>query len=98
MSLFSRKALDLSIGQSSLSIHRTKLLLELEKDTGMARKNATIVKESALLPADRHRRIVSLVNRQGSVRAVDLAKLFGVTQETIRLDLERLEAVEYRLR
>lgn len=65
----------------------------------MPRKSSTITKENTLLlPADRHRRIVSMVNRQGSVRAVDLAKLFGVTQETIRLDLEKLESEGLLLR
>lgn len=64
----------------------------------MRRKPANSTRETALLPADRHRRIVSLVNREGSVRAVDLARLFSVTQETIRLDLEKLEAEGLLLR
>lgn len=64
----------------------------------MPRKPATASRETTLLPADRHRRIVTMVNRQGSVRAVDLSKLFSVTQETIRLDLEKLETEGLLLR
>lgn len=45
-----------------------------------------------MLAIERHRRIVSIVDREGSARATELAKSFGVTQETIRLDLEKLES------
>ncbi len=44
-----------------------------------------------ILAAERQRRIVSIVERQGSARIVDLAAAFFVTDETIRRDLEILE-------
>lgn len=44
-----------------------------------------------MLVAERHREIVSLVEKEGSVRVTELARLFNVTEETIRRDLERLE-------
>lgn len=44
-----------------------------------------------ILAVERHRQIVGIVDRDGSARATDLAKAFNVTQETIRLDLEKLE-------
>lgn len=45
-----------------------------------------------MLAAERHRKILSQVERQGSAKVTDLANAFNVTQETIRRDLERLEA------
>ena len=42
------------------------------------------------LAMDRRRRIASLVRERGSVRASELSDLFGVTDETIRRDLEEL--------
>lgn len=45
-----------------------------------------------MLAAERHRKILSIVERQGSAKVTDLAGQFSVTQETIRRDLERLEA------
>ncbi len=45
-----------------------------------------------MLVAERHREIVNLVDNEGSVRVAELAKLFQVTEETIRRDLEKLEA------
>ncbi len=42
--------------------------------------------------ADRHRKIVELVEREGSVRVSELSELFQVTEETIRRDLDKLEA------
>jgi len=50
----------------------------------------TLVKK--MLAAERHRKILSLVERQGSAKVTDLADSFAVTQETIRRDLERLES------
>lgn len=44
-----------------------------------------------LLPADRLQVIASLVRERGSVRGSELADLFGVTDETVRRDLARLE-------
>ncbi|WP_026962858.1 DeoR/GlpR family DNA-binding transcription regulator [Alicyclobacillus herbarius] len=45
-----------------------------------------------MLMADRHRKIVELVEREGSVRVSELSELFQVTEETIRRDLDKLEA------
>jgi DeoR/GlpR family transcriptional regulator of sugar metabolism len=48
--------------------------------------------------AERHREILTLVNRQGSVRVAQLATLFSITEETIRRDLQALEAERKLLR
>lgn len=45
-----------------------------------------------MLAAERHRTIMALLERHGSVRVTRAAAGFGVTQETIRRDLELLEA------
>lgn len=44
-----------------------------------------------MLVAERHKRIVELVNERKSIRVTELSKIFSVTEETIRRDLERLE-------
>lgn len=44
-----------------------------------------------MLVAERHRKIVELVNKQLSVRVSELSRIFSVTEETIRRDLEKLE-------
>ncbi|WEG11822.1 DeoR/GlpR family DNA-binding transcription regulator [Pullulanibacillus sp. KACC 23026] len=44
-----------------------------------------------MLVAERHRKIVELVNERKSVRVSELSQLFSVTEETIRRDLEKLE-------
>lgn len=44
-----------------------------------------------MLSAERLQKIARLVNEQGSVRVSELSRLFGVTEETIRRDLVRLE-------
>ncbi|MCP8967733.1 DeoR/GlpR family DNA-binding transcription regulator [Ectobacillus ponti] len=44
-----------------------------------------------MLMAERHQKIIELVNRQMSVRVSELSRLFSVTEETIRRDLEKLE-------
>ncbi|HYF48897.1 MAG TPA: DeoR/GlpR family DNA-binding transcription regulator [Planctomycetota bacterium] len=49
-----------------------------------------------MLVAERHREILNILQRDGSVRVTELAKNFQVAEETIRRDLERLE-VEGRL-
>ena len=41
--------------------------------------------------AERQRKIVNLVNERLSIRVTELSKIFGVTEETIRRDLEKLE-------
>ncbi len=44
-----------------------------------------------MLALERQREISGLVAAQGSVRVVDLARRYAVTEETIRRDLEKLE-------
>lgn len=44
-----------------------------------------------MLPADRKRQILSLLDRRGSLKVTELRDLFGVTEETVRRDLEQLE-------
>lgn len=44
-----------------------------------------------MLVAERHRKIVDVVNEKVSVRVTELSKIFKVTEETIRRDLEKLE-------
>jgi DeoR/GlpR family transcriptional regulator of sugar metabolism len=44
-----------------------------------------------VLLAERQRKIVDLVNERSSVRVTELSKIFAVTEETIRRDLEKLE-------
>lgn len=44
-----------------------------------------------VLVAERQRKIVELVNQRLSVRVTELSKIFTVTEETIRRDLEKLE-------
>ncbi|GMA62010.1 DeoR/GlpR family DNA-binding transcription regulator [Alicyclobacillus fastidiosus] len=43
-----------------------------------------------MLPAERHRAIVDLVNTRGSIRVKELSQLFDVTEETVRRDLDNL--------
>lgn len=44
-----------------------------------------------MLVAERQQKILELVNDKKSVRVTDLSKVFSVTEETIRRDLEKLE-------
>ncbi|MBD2845625.1 DeoR/GlpR transcriptional regulator [Paenibacillus sp. IB182496] len=44
-----------------------------------------------MLVAERYERIVQLVNDRGSIRVSELSEICGVTEETIRRDLDRLE-------
>ncbi|MBW5446849.1 DeoR family transcriptional regulator [Cohnella sp. CFH 77786] len=45
-----------------------------------------------MLVAERYEKIVRLVNERGSIRVTELSELCEVTEETIRRDLDRLEA------
>lgn len=45
-----------------------------------------------IFPTERHRQILLDVQRRGNVRVVDLAERFDVAEETIRRDLEKLDA------
>lgn len=44
-----------------------------------------------MLVAERYEKIVQLVNERGSIRVSELSHICGVTEETIRRDLDRLE-------
>lgn len=44
-----------------------------------------------MLPAERHRAIIQLVNSKGSMRVKELSHMFEVTEETVRRDLDILE-------
>ncbi|WP_050180016.1 DeoR/GlpR family DNA-binding transcription regulator [Domibacillus robiginosus] len=44
-----------------------------------------------MLVAERHQKIVELVNERASIRVSELSDIFSVTEETIRRDLEKLE-------
>jgi len=44
-----------------------------------------------VLVAERQKKIVELVNERLSIRVTELSKIFSVTEETIRRDLEKLE-------
>ena len=48
-------------------------------------------KSLSLIPAERHRRIVELLNQHGTVRVSTLSESFKVSELTIRRDLEYLE-------
>lgn len=43
-----------------------------------------------MLVAERHQKIIELVNEEKSVRVTELSQLFSKTEETIRRDLEKL--------
>ncbi|MGE6228880.1 DeoR/GlpR family DNA-binding transcription regulator [Paenibacillus chitinolyticus] len=45
-----------------------------------------------MLVAERWQKILALVNERGSIRVTELSELCGVTEETIRRDLDRLES------
>lgn len=45
-----------------------------------------------MLPVDRRKKIVELIYSQGSVQVAELSERFQVSEETIRRDLDRLEA------
>ncbi|MCJ7842313.1 DeoR/GlpR family DNA-binding transcription regulator [Lederbergia sp. NSJ-179] len=45
-----------------------------------------------MLVAERHKKITEIVDEKGSIRVSELSQIFKVTEETIRRDLEKLEA------
>ncbi|NGQ96721.1 DeoR/GlpR transcriptional regulator [Brevibacillus sp. SYP-B805] len=51
-----------------------------------------------MLVAERHEKIVRLVNERGSIRVSELSEICNVTEETIRRDLDRLEQAGRLLR
>lgn len=44
-----------------------------------------------MLVAERHQKIIELINEKKSIRVSELSQLFSITEETIRRDLEKLE-------
>lgn len=44
-----------------------------------------------MLVAERRKKIIDIVNNKKSIRVTELSKIFSVTEETIRRDLEKLE-------
>lgn len=44
-----------------------------------------------MLVAERQQRILDLLDQRGSIRVTELSRIFGVTEETIRRDLDKLE-------
>jgi DeoR/GlpR family transcriptional regulator of sugar metabolism len=57
----------------------------------MLEKNCVQPDNAVMLIAERHREILTILQRDGSVRVTELAKTFQVTEETVRRDLEKLE-------
>jgi DeoR family transcriptional regulator, L-fucose operon activator len=51
-----------------------------------------------MLAVERHRRILDLVQIQGSARTAEVAESFRVTEETVRRDFEKLESEGHLLR
>lgn len=51
-----------------------------------------------ILVLERQQKIIELVTQQKSVRVTELSKIFNVTEETIRRDLEKLELKKKLLR
>lgn len=51
-----------------------------------------------MLAIDRRKRITEIVNEKKSVAVPELSKAFGVTEETIRRDLEKLEGIGVLIR
>ena len=45
-----------------------------------------------MLVPERHKKIINIVNENKTARVSELSKLLKVTEETIRRDLEKLEA------
>ncbi|MBS4194240.1 DeoR/GlpR family DNA-binding transcription regulator [Lederbergia citri] len=45
-----------------------------------------------MLVAERHKKIIEIVNNRLSIRVSELSEIFSVTEETIRRDLEKLES------
>lgn len=45
-----------------------------------------------MLAVERHRRLLEMLNAQGSIRTAAAAQALGVTEETVRRDFEKLEA------
>src|SRR5690625_25646 len=51
-----------------------------------------------MLVAERHQKIIELINERKSIRVTELSKIFSITEETIRRDLEKLESQKKLIR
>lgn len=51
-----------------------------------------------MLVAERHQKIIELINERKSVRVSELSKMFSITDETVRRDLEKLEKLKVLVR
>jgi DeoR/GlpR family transcriptional regulator of sugar metabolism len=51
-----------------------------------------------MLVAERHQKIIELVNERKSIRVTELSQIFSITEETIRRDLEKLESQKKLIR
>jgi DeoR/GlpR family transcriptional regulator of sugar metabolism len=49
-------------------------------------------KLAAMLAIERHRKLLKLLQKQGSIRTAEVARALGVTEETVRRDFEKLES------
>src|SRR5690625_5057559 len=54
-------------------------------------KDLKVESRCFMLVAERHQKIVELVNERKSIRVTELSRIFSITEETIRHDLENLE-------
>jgi DeoR/GlpR family transcriptional regulator of sugar metabolism len=68
-----------------LKINKIQIKTNINKILRLSRK----VKQ--VLVAERQKKIVEVVNERLSIRVTELSKIFSVTEETIRRDLEKLE-------
>lgn len=68
-----------------MKINKIQIKTNINKILRLSRK----VKQ--VLVAERQKKIVEVVNERLSIRVTELSKIFSVTEETIRRDLEKLE-------
>lgn len=57
----------------------------------LAEQHSDNSEDMQLLPAERHRRMMEALTVRGALRVAELARMFSVTEETVRRDLSRLE-------
>lgn len=62
-----------------------------ENNHKTTKANGTISQNDQLLPAERHMRIRDLLRERLTIRVTDLSEMMGVSEMTIRRDLETLE-------
>lgn len=71
------------------------LVLFQRKSYKILLKNRIYLGVNFLLAEERYQKIISMLESEGSVKVSNLIKLFGVSIETVRRDLEYLEAQGY---